>query len=105
MSYSPLTLSRRHVLGDLYALCERLSRVPVYLNDTSGERLGFMDESQGHYADAFTFHISEENCKKLAAGHYSYAFNYEFASRMDSSLPAHRRRVRVTSISFVARKV
>lgn len=104
MSYSPLTLSRRHVLGDLYTICERVSQVPVYLNDTAGERLGFVDESQGHYADAFTFHISEENCKKLAAGHFQYAFNYEFASRTDSRLPSHRRRVKLTSITFLARK-
>ena len=62
MSYSPLTLARRHVLGNLYARCERSTKeVPVYLNDTDGERLGFVDESLGRYADAFTFHLPEEH--------------------------------------------
>jgi hypothetical protein len=46
MSYSPLTLARRHVLGALYFRCERMTAgVPVYLKDSAGERLGYVDES------------------------------------------------------------
>jgi hypothetical protein len=92
------------VLGDLYSRCERLEKAPVYLNDDLGERLGFVDESQGHYADAFTFHISEENCKKLAGGQFVFSFNYEFASRSDSSLAAEKRRIKLKSILLTMRK-
>ena len=104
MAYSPLTLSRRHVLGDLYSRCERVAEVPVYLNDLMGERLGFADETLGKYADALTFHISEENCKKLAGGQFLYSFNYVFANRSDAALSAAKRRVKLTSIMLVMRK-
>jgi hypothetical protein len=104
MVYGPLTISRRHVLGDLYSRCERLGQVPVYLNDALGERLGFVDESKGHYADAFTFHISEENCKKLAGGQFLYSFNYDFATRTDSSLPDTKRRIKLNCILLTMRK-
>jgi hypothetical protein len=104
MAYSPLTLSRRHVLGELYPRCERVVQVPVYLNELSGERLGFADESLGVYADAFTFHISEENCKKLAGGQFLYSFDYDFANRSDATLPAERRRIKLTSIMLIMRK-
>jgi hypothetical protein len=92
------------VLGTLYARCERLENVPVYLNDELGERLGFVDESHGHYADAFTFHVSEENCKKLAGGQFLYSFKYEFAGRADAGVSSERRRVRLTSIFLTMRK-
>lgn len=104
MAYGPLTLSRRHVLGDLYSRCERLTKVPVFLNDDQGEELGFVEENLGHYADAFTFHISEENCKKLAGGQFLYSFNYEFVSRSDASLAKSKRRIRLTSILLTMRK-
>jgi hypothetical protein len=104
MAYSPLTLSRRHVLGELYSRCERVVEVPVYLNELSGERLGFADESLGVYADALTFHISEENCKKLAGGQFLYSFNYDFANRSDAALPAAKRRVKLKSIMLIMRK-
>ena len=104
MSYSPLTISRRHVLGELYARCDRLETVPVYLNDLLGERLGFVDESLGKYADAFTFHISEENCKKLAGGQFTYSFQYEFAEKARAGITAAKRRIRLTSIMLTMRK-
>ena len=81
MAHGPVTLSRRHVLGDLYARCEHVVEVPVFLDDVSGERLGFADESQGIYADAFTFRISEEYCKKLAEGQLLYSFNYDLSGK------------------------
>lgn len=104
MAYGPVTLARRHVLGDLYTRCERLIEIPVYLNDANGERIGFVDESLGKYADAFTFHISEENCKKLAGGQFIYSFDYEFAGKTDLSLPENRRRIRLNSIMLTMRK-
>jgi hypothetical protein len=104
MSYSPLTLARRHVLGEFYVRCESLVTVPVYLNTSDGEMLGYVDESLGKYADAFTFHLSEELCKKLAAGHFTYSFDYDFASASEKKMPAHKRRIKLTSIVLVARK-
>jgi len=103
MSYQPLTMSRRHVLGDLYSRCENAASVPVYLNDTAGELLGHVDESHGKYADAFTFHIAEDVCKKLAAGHYTYSFDYDYADT-DTAASASRRRIRLNSIVLVMRK-
>ena len=77
MTYSPLAIKRRHVLGDLYKRCESVESIPVYLNDSSGELLGYVDESLGLYADAFSFHLEEDVCKKLSASGYEFAFDYE----------------------------
>ena len=78
MTFSPLSLSRRHVLGDLYAKCEAFSgEIPVYLHGEENEKLGFVDQSLGRYADALTFHLTDEVCKRLSAGHYSYEFDLE----------------------------
>jgi hypothetical protein len=105
MTYSPLTLSRRHVLGTLYGRCERTTKdVPVYLNDTNGERLGYADEGLGKYADAFTFHLSEDNCKRLAGGHFTYSFDYHFSETASSSATPQKRRVRLISIFLTMRK-
>lgn len=104
MSYGPLTLARRHLLGDLYHRCDRSTTIPVYLNDTEGEMLGYADESLGHYADAITFHLSEENCKKLAGGQFVYSFAYEFNEPARPGLTKSRRRVKLTSILLTARK-
>ena len=30
----------------------------------------------GKYADAFTFHLSEDVCKRLAGGQFTYSFDY-----------------------------
>lgn len=104
MTHQPLTMARRHVLGELYSRCEPVVDVPVYLNDTAGELLGYADESHGKYADAFTFHIADDICKKLAAGHFTYSFEYEFADQADSGLPSSRRRIQLSSILLIMRK-
>jgi len=110
MSYSPLSMSRRHVLGDLYARCEEISEsIPVYLTENEPERIGepepevvgHADEGLGHYADALTFHLSDELCKRLSAGHFTYTFEYEFA---DPRTKGPRARVRISSISLIARQ-
>lgn len=105
MSYSPLTISRRHVLGGLYEKCDRIdSSVGVYLGDVNGEKLGFVDESMGKYADAFTFHLSEEICKKLAGGQYTYSFDYDISrSRLKGESTA-KQRVKLVSIFLTMRK-
>lgn len=81
MKYSPLSISRRHVLGDLYARCEHLDSVPVYLTDDATEPIGHCDEALGRYADAFCFHLSDDDCKKLSTGNFTFSFNYESEDR------------------------
>jgi hypothetical protein len=101
MTYGPLSLSRRHVLGDLYARCDAIENVPVFMDNAEGEMLGYVDESLGHYADAFCFHLSEDVCKKLSAGHFTYSFEYDLADETEAST---RRRVRLNRIILMARK-
>ena len=105
MSYSPLTLSRRHVLGSLYVRCDRMTKdVPVYLNDETGERLGFVDESLGRYADAFTFHLPEEVCKRLAGGQFTYSFDYHFSEAASRAHATDHRRIKLISVFLTMRK-
>lgn len=104
MPYIPLTLARRHVLGDLYARCERCEKVPVYLDSPNGERLGFAEESLGTYADAFTFYIADEYCKKLGAGHFTYALEYDLVAAGVPVASTSKQKVRLSSIILVSRK-
>ena len=102
MSYSPLSLSRRHVLGDLYGRCDPIAEnVPVYLDGAEPELLGQADECLGHYADAISFHLPDDFCKKLSAGHFTYSFDYEHAEQGET---VGRKRVRIKSITLIARK-
>jgi hypothetical protein len=103
MSYSPLTMKRRHVLGDICDRCDPIVTVPVYENDESGDVIGHVDESLGHYADAFTFHLPEDICKRLSSGQYSYSFGYEYLG--DDSIDDRRRRIKITSICINERKL
>jgi len=104
MKYSPLTLSRSHVLGEYYKRCERLpDPISVYLDNTSGELLGNVDESLGKYADAFTFHLSEEVCKMLAGGKFDYSFGYHFTESDSDATPSSRRRIQLDSVFLTER--
>ena len=100
MISGPISLSRRHVLGDLYSRCEAITTIPVYLNSIDGEVLGHVDQGLGHYADAFSFHLADDVCKKLSAGFFTYAFDYEYAA----SAPGQRKRVQLNSICLIARQ-
>lgn len=104
MAYSPLHIARRHVLGDLYSRCERSDKIPVYLNDASGEELGYVDESLGEYADAFTFHLSEDHCKKLAGGQFLYSFDYRFSESAARAGSPGKRPIKLISIFLTMRK-
>lgn len=106
MINAPLSITRRHVLGELYSRCDAVTEnVPVYIAAGEGVEnaglVGYVDQSLGHYADAFTFHLSPEICKQLSAGYYSYSFEYEFS---DPTLSTPRSRVRLTTISLVSRQ-
>jgi hypothetical protein len=102
MSFGPIAISRRHVLGDLYARCDAIESVPVYMDNVEGELLGHVDEGLGHYADAFRFHLSEDICKKLSAGHFTYSFNYEHTE--DGEKDRGRRRIKLNAVLLNARK-
>lgn len=78
MANGLLSLSRRHVLGELYLKCEALTdEVPVFLQGEENELIGSVDQSLGSYADALTFHLEEAVCKKLASGQYAYEFDLD----------------------------
>lgn len=102
METSPISFSRRHVLGDLYSRCDAIDSIPVYLDTVEGELLGHVDQSLGHYADAFSFYLQSDICKKLSTGYFTYAFSYEYAD--GESMPIGQRRVKLDSICLVSRK-
>ena len=95
-------MSRRHVLGDLHSRCESVVSVPVYLDNKEGEMLGYVDQGLGHYADAFSFHLSEDVCKKLSAGYFTFAFDVDYTDA--AKTPGRNRKVRLNSISLIARQ-
>jgi len=102
MSYSPLAIKRSYVLGEIYRQCDPIESIPVYMNDQSGELLGHVDESQGHYADAFTFHLSETVCKQLSASHFDFAFGFEFSEKTDQNV--NKKRIKLNHILLVGKK-
>lgn len=101
MISGPISLSRRHVLGDLYNRCDVITSIPVYLNSVDGEMLGHVDQGLGHYADAFSFHLADDICKKLSAGFFTYAFDYQYS---EPSVPGQRRTVQLIAICLIARQ-
>ena len=102
MATGPISISRRHVLGDYYSRCDAIVSVPVYLDNSKGEMLGYVDQGLGHYADAFSFHLPDDICKKLSAGHFTYAFEFNYSEQ--KAAPGRHRRVTLTSISLITRK-
>ncbi|HEY0657641.1 MAG TPA: hypothetical protein VGD05_04160 [Pyrinomonadaceae bacterium] len=102
MSYSPLTIKRSNVLGEIYKQCDTIESIPVYMNDQSGELLGYVDESMGRYADAFIFHLSETICKQLSMSHYGYAFDFGYSEQTNQSV--NQRRIKLNYISLIENK-
>jgi hypothetical protein len=102
MTHSPLAMKRRHVLGDIYDRCEHVENIPVYLDTKAGEPVGYADESLGHFADAFLFHLPELVCKKLSTGHFDYIFDYEYVRRTAGS--SGRRRIRLNGILLIPKR-
>lgn len=102
MTSGPISISRRHVLGDYYSRCDAVVSVPVYLNDAKGEMLGHVDQGLGHYADAFSFHVPDDVCKKLSAGYFTYSFEFNYSDT--KAAPGRHRRVCLHSISLIPRQ-
>lgn len=80
MQYSPLAIKRRYILGNLADKCDTINKIPVYLNDKSGEPIGYADESMGRYADAFLFHLPEDICKRLSTNGYDLEIDYDVSN-------------------------
>ena len=78
-----LTLKRKHVLGKLYEKCENIENIPVYLEDSAEESIGFADESMGRYVDAFVFHLPDTICRKLSSNGYEVLVDW-VASKTNS---------------------
>ena len=102
MSYSPLAIKRKYVLGEIYEQCDPIESIPVYMNDQAGELLGYVDQSMGHYADAFTFNLPEPICKQLSASHFDFAFDFEYAERASGAVS--KKRIKLNHILLVAKK-
>jgi len=77
MEKNPLSLKRRHVLGSLYGKCENITTIQVFLDGETEEPVGFADESLGRYVDAFSFHLPDIICKRLASNGYVVAVDYD----------------------------
>ena len=97
MANNPLTLSRRHVLGDLYAQCDAVTEVPIFWTDPAGPPIGYVSDTDGKYSDSLTFHMGDEFCRKLAGGQLLCQFNYEHTSDADVRSSKKSRRLRLTS--------
>jgi hypothetical protein len=80
MEKNPLSLKRRHILGNLYGKCENITGIPVYLDEVTDEPIGFADESLGRYVDAFSFYLPDTICKRLASNGYVVAFDYDVST-------------------------
>lgn len=102
MGYSPLAIKRSTVLGKIYNQCDAIESIPVYMNDQSGEMLGYVDESMGHYADAFTFHLPEIICKQLSTNHFEFAFGFEYSE--DTDQVGNKKRIKLNHIVLVEKK-
>ena len=76
MSLQTVSISRGRVLGTLNNRCDQVELVPVFLSTDMDTQIGFADQGLGRYADAFSFHLPPEMCKKLSTGQFSFSFGY-----------------------------
>ena len=97
MNLNTIAFKRRRILGELYQQSEPVSNIPVYLNDTSEEPIGTVEESPNHYTDAFLFHLPDAICKKLSNNSYDIGIDYDFADN-------NKNRVKLNHIILVVKK-
>ncbi|MGI8470445.1 MAG: hypothetical protein ACR2N3_18555 [Pyrinomonadaceae bacterium] len=97
MMYSPLSIRRRNILGDIYTKCDPITSIPVYMETKTEEPIGFVDESLGRYSDAFVFHLPEDICKKLSTSSYQVFIDFES--------PDKENRIKLNHIILVSRQL
>ncbi len=102
MSYSPLAIKRSNVLGKIYNQCDAIESIPVYMNDQSGELLGFVNEEMGRYADVFTFHLAEDICKQLSANQFEFAFDFDYSEKATQT--TNKKRIKLNHILLIQSK-
>jgi hypothetical protein len=79
MTVKTVTIARSRVLGTFNSRCDVVEMIPVFLSDDMNNQIGFVDQSMGPYADAFSFHLPEDMCKKLSTGQFTFSFGYDKA--------------------------
>lgn len=99
-----LTVSRRHVLGQLYPRCEHITEIPVFMDGDEESTIGRVDEGMGVYADAFVFHLEDQMCKRLAAGQFTYSFDYSEGNGDQMNANLTGRPIKINRIFLVPRK-
>ena len=101
MSLNTITFKRRNVLGSLYKQCAPVSSIPVYLDDTTGEPIGTMEENSNQYADSFIFHLPDNICKKLSTNSFDIGIDYDFA---DENTDSNNRPIKLNHIILAVKK-
>lgn len=102
MTYNSLTIKRSNVLGDIYQQCHAIESIPVYINDKSGELLGFVRDDMGRHADVFTFHLSETVCKQLSSNNFEFAYDFDDSEKSNQAI--NKKRIKLNHILLIARK-
>jgi hypothetical protein len=85
MNLNTIAFKRRNILGELYKQCDAISTIPVYMNDTTDEPIGTVEETVDHFADAFLFHLPDNICKKLSNNSYDVGIDYDFTDKKRNS--------------------
>ena len=100
MSLNTVAFKRRNILGELYKQCDAISTIPVYLNDTTGEPIGTVEESPENYRDAFLFQLPEAVCKKLSTNSFDIGIDYDFIDKNKTS----NNRIKLNHIILVVKR-
>jgi hypothetical protein len=104
MHYSPLAIKRHYILGSFTSRCDTVTKIPVYLDNKSGESIGYVDESLGRYADAFLFHLPEDVCKRLSTSGYDLEIDYDVYDK-DGDAGERNGRIKLNYIVLTAKIV
>ena len=83
--------------------CDPVDSIPVFMNSQTDDPVGFADESLGHYADAFLFHLPEPICKQLSTGHFEYVLYFDYSG--ESEAESKNQRITLNSIILVPRTI
>lgn len=101
MQFSPLTIRRRYILGNLTDKCGVVNEVPIYLNEITESPVGYVNELPERYKDAFLFHLPEDICKRLASNGYNLDLDYDFCEQEAKS--KNNKQIRLNHIILTSR--